>query len=525
MPQPLLEGVRGAVPFIVDRSQPFLTETRNGKTFSRIPGRFSICDSVNGNNRRYPKKVWEKNLAEGSQLKQAIAKNAAFGLLEHPSSGQISLQSPICIAVTDARLQQGKDAKGNTVDEVVGEITVLNTAEGQKLSALIEFGYNPLVSSRGFGSIVKTSDGIDEVQDDYVCEGWDPVLKPSFETAELWPDRTSQEAKLPVKEAVITEHNEIPTAATPVVAETNLKAASPPSKTEAAAPAASAEPKLTNKAMTINEIKSRIGMLGATKVPTDPARFAEGMNEMAQLHQEVADYVAEDAKRSWQGQQLHEAVKVMEKTWSESALAPAKQAVKLTESYHKVLKVTKAIGETAVGLKRQLSETVKQNSEATQLVEELTVRGQAWVTHANKLKAQITTLESKLAENSVALDTTCEALDIISERYEEDMASLGKRVITLEFAEQAKTEEIAKLLKEAKTPKDVIAIREKLQPSKKAEAPKSAAAPKQESAPNTEPPKTPESSTPMVEAYVLVPSVRSVTESVEMAKRLSASAK
>jgi hypothetical protein len=500
-----------------------LTENRNGKTFTRIPGRFSICDSVNGNNRRYPKKVWEKNLAEGSLLRQAIAKNGAFGLLEHPKDGQISLQSPICIAVTEAELKPGKDAKGNTVEEVVGAITVLNTAEGQKLSALIEFGYNPLVSSRGFGSVVKAGDGVDEVQDDYVCEGWDTVLKPSFETAELWPDKASQESKPAAaakQETVLAETKESPAApaATP-----DLAASATPPRTEAAAPAASAQQEMTEKVMTINEIKSRIGAVGGAKVPTDPSRFAEGMSELSQLHQEIANFVAEDAKRSWQGTQLHDELKRIEQTWSESALAPTKQATRVTESYRKVLRVTKVLGEAAVSIKKKLSEALKQNAEASQLVEELTERGQAWVAHAGTLKAQ-------LADYNHKLDVACEALDIIADRYNEDMTDMGRRVITLEFGEKARTEDIQKALKEAKLPKDIIAIREKLDPPKAKTEGKAKAEPKaatgtpaaQNEGKKDSEPKAPEGSTPVVEARVLVPSVRTITESVNMVQRLSA---
>ncbi len=521
MGQLLLEGTLGAVPFIVDRAKPFLTEQRNGKTFTRIPGRFSLCDSVNGNNRRYPRKVWEKNLTEGSTLKQAIARNAAFGLLEHPANGQITLQSPICIAVTDAKLQQGTDAKGQSVDEVVGEITVLNTPEGQKLSSLIEFGYNPLVSSRGFGSVVRDTDGVDVVQDDYVCEGWDTVLKPSFETATLWADQASQEAKQVKVEAGLTE-------AVPAVPalQPPLEAASSPSKTEAALPAASAQKQLTETVMTIQEIKSRIGALSGFKVPADPSRFAEGMSEMSQLHQEIANFVAEDAKRSWQGQQLHDELKRVEAAWSESALAPVKQATKVNESYRKVLKVTKAIGEAAVGFKKKLSEALSQNAEAAKLVEDLTERGQAWMARAEKLQEQVKTTEHNL-------DVACEALDIIAARYNEDLTEVGKRLIVVEFAEKAQAADIQKALKEAKLPKHVVAIREKLEPKAeaketgkeaetKAETPKPAA---QESKNNSEPAKAAEGSAPMVEARVLVPSVRTVTESVEMVQRLSASAK
>ena len=50
----LVEGVAGGFPFIVDRTKPMVSESKpGGGSFTRIPGRFSVCDCINGNNRRY----------------------------------------------------------------------------------------------------------------------------------------------------------------------------------------------------------------------------------------------------------------------------------------------------------------------------------------------------------------------------------------------------------------------------------------------------------------------------------------
>lgn len=522
MLQKLYEGLSGAVPFMADRSHNFVTESRNGLVVTKIPGRFSICDSVNGNGRKYPEKVWEKNLAEGSQLKTAIKRNAAFGLLEHPKDGQISLNSPICILITDARIESGKDKDGKSIKEVLGEIMVLGTAEGQKLTALIDAGYNPLVSSRGFGSVLKDDQGIDVVQEDYICEGWDVVMKPSFETAELWPSREEKkEEGAPAAKTEKALAEEKISAAAPAAASA-LKEASTPSPAPAPASASASKP-LTETIMDITTLKSRIGSLRSDKVPTEPQRFAEGMNEMAQLHQEIANFVAEDAKRTWQGQQLHDSLCAVEKTWSESAMAPSKTAIKLSESYRKALRVTKAIGEAACNFKKKLGEALRQNSEAAALIEEITQRGKAWVALADKRKATIEELDHKV-------NVACEALEIMAKRYHEDVTDLGRRVITLEFGPKAQTESIQKLLKEATHPKDVLAIREQLEGKKDEKAKEegkkdeSAKAPVAESKKESGAP-APEvkSAESLSEARVLVPSLRSVTESVDMVKRLSAS--
>lgn len=534
------EGFRGAVPFVVDRTSKPVTESRNGISVSKIPGRFSICDTINGNGRKYPQPVWEKNLSEGSLLKKTIAENAAWGLLEHPKDGKIDLNSNICVLITDAKLSPAvKD--GRQIMEVVGELMVLNLPgfpDGQRLQSMIEIGYNPLVSSRGFGSVIKDDQGVDVVQDDYVCEGWDVVMKPSFETAQLVPNR---EAKETVKEAVKVESGkqtavlkedgkisgppETPVSAS--VSAVDSKISSPPEKPVSVGVAVvdskisppSEKPQVQETIMDKNTIRSSINAWATRKPPTEPARFSEGLAQMGQLHQDIANYVAEDNKRGWEGQKLHDEVSRIERVWSESATAPTKQAAKLTESYKKALRVTKVLGETALSFKKQLVEAKKIATEAAALVEELTSRGQKWVQIA-------ATRKTKLQEMEFKVQTSCEALEIMAARYHEDVTDLGRHVIQLEFREKI-TPEITKQLKEAKKPKDIVTIREQLDPKSKDE-PKTKPAEKpvtegKEAKPQE---KVPEKPAPIKEDLdelrCLVPSVHSITESVEIAKRLSA---
>ena len=107
--QYLAEGLKGAVPFIVDRNKIITESLPNGGSRTRMPGRISLCDTLNGNGRRYGKRVWEKNLEPGSVLMQSIGKSAAFGLLEHPADGVVNWRSPISHLLTEAKLQKGTD--------------------------------------------------------------------------------------------------------------------------------------------------------------------------------------------------------------------------------------------------------------------------------------------------------------------------------------------------------------------------------------------------------------------------------
>jgi Prohead core protein serine protease len=463
--QYLVEGLKGSFQFIADTNKPFVVESLpNGGTRTRIPGRFGICNEVNGNNRRYGVNVWEKNFTTGSPLMQAIEENAAWGLLEHPKDGKVDLNSPICIRAISAKLQEGKDKVGKPIMEVVGEISIVGTDEGTKLKALIEEGYNPRVSSRGFGSLVRAGDGVDDVQDDYICEGWDVVLRPSFETAVLSPQRESAPAAT-TESKVIAENQPpaqptapptvpVPVPAPAVPAQPAPAPAAPKITLEAEKPPTS-EPQKQKTAQTMNitEIKSQITAMRSTDPSKlDPQRFAEGMSALAGLHQDVANYVAEDAKRNYDGMKLHKEIEGVETRWSECQLAPGRRATKLNEDNTKLMQVTKAVIQTALNLKKKIGEAVKQQTRQTALLNEVTERGQAWRQRSKAMEGHASSYKRRFMMAS-------EALNQFATKYKTDVTEMGKRLITLEFVEKAETPEIKEMLKEAVKPKHIVAIR------------------------------------------------------------------
>jgi hypothetical protein len=466
----LAEGLKGAFPFIADVKSIVTESLPDGRTRTRIPGRFSVCDCVNGNGRRYGKRVWEKNLQSGSPLMESIARNGAFGLLEHPKDGQVDLRSPISHMVTAAKLQEGKDAKsGQPVCEVIGEIQVIDAPgfpDGQRLRSLIEsVNYNPLVSSRGFGSLIRAADGVDDVQDDYVCEGWDVVIKPSFDTAQLQPERETP--TIESKPAASTQITETTTTAVPptqvVVRHVEspgktlaAESGSQPQTSAAAPPVKQQESSLT-KTMNLTEIRTHIAALQSRK-PSElgPQQFAEGMSQLSALHQDVANYVAEDAKRSWDGQRLHNEISAMETSWAESQREPGKKAVKLTEDNTKLMQVIKAVAQTGLTFKKKLGEALKSGTRQTALLNEVVERGQAWRTLAKQRESDSARFQRRFMMAS-------EALVALGAKYKTDITEMGKRVIQLEFKEKADDPKIAKALKEATKPKDLVAIRNLLE--------------------------------------------------------------
>ena len=485
MPKQLLVDSIGE--FAIDRTRLVAESTPSGSKKYTYPGILSLCDTTNGNKRRYSRPVWEKNLQTGSVLQDAISRNAAFGLLEHPKDGLVDLQSPIAIITSKAALTE----KG----EVTGEITILGTPEGQRLVALIEGGWNPTVSSRGFGSLVRNSEGIDDVQSDYVCEGWDVVLKPSFTPAVIKAQPEPQASFAESKPA----------------SPTTLKESLPSTSIDAS----SIKPQKQIKVMS-ESIRQRVSALRAVECSKlDPARFAQGLAEMSSLHQEVAGYLAEDAKRSWEAQQLHLDISSLEESWTKAAKAPAVQATKLSEDKTKLLQVTAAVVTAADALRTQLGESIKNHASAKSLVSEAVKRGKVWRERAEQLESKLATLEEKY-------DVATEALDKIADRYKGDVTAMGRRLITLEFQEKAATPEIKKALAEAKIPADILAIRESLTVKPEAKPATPEVKPTMESkAPEVKP-----EIKPTVEAKIEIISrsetgPQSISESVAVAQRLS----
>ncbi len=510
----LLEDAFGT--FQPDRKRIVFESTPSGRQFARIPGRLSLCDTVNGNNRRYRKSVWEKNLKEDSILQTSIKRNAAFGLLEHPSDGHVDLQSPIAVLVTKANLTEDSG-----IPVVDGEILVLGTPEGQRLSALIEAGWDPTVSSRGYGSLSKGPDGVDEVQDDYVCEGWDVVLKPSFTKAIMTPERAQ-----PTGESrSLSERAPSSPAPAPLLKESTPAPSAPTKQT------ATTE---TSKTM-IQDIRARLAALKGVDVSKlTPTQYAEGITEMQALHQQAAAYLAEDVKRSWDVDKLHKEISTLEEAWNAAAIKPSVTATKLSEDNSKLLKVTGAVVNAAVATKKLLGEKITQLANIQTLLEQTITRGKYWKRQAESLKAQLELSEARL-------DFSCRGLERIAERYKTDMTAMGKRLVEVEFKDKvAESKEVQDLLSKATKPFHIIAIREKIAGKK---SPEAAAAPatKQDPAPapvteakKDTPPAAPAkpSSSPLREATAPQPKVLSqpeagpqqISESVAVAQRLSRAA-
>lgn len=141
-----------------------------------VSGRFQQCGVKNRNNRIYPIPVWETHIRHDAPFMQAIRERRVVGQLEHPKDGRPHL-GEAAIVLTGLALR--KDG------EVWGTLETLSTTAGRTATALFEDGLSVGISSRAHGSVIRNADGIDEVQSDFLPEGFDLVAEPSTPGAYL----------------------------------------------------------------------------------------------------------------------------------------------------------------------------------------------------------------------------------------------------------------------------------------------------------------------------------------------------
>ena len=148
--------------------QDLLTEAE--KRFVReggmmLTGKLQEADRDNGNKRRYPMDIMEREVKKYAHL---VEDNRALGELDHPDSSIINLAN-VSHMVTEIWM---------TGPQVMGKIKVLNTPSGQILRALVESGVKTGISSRGMGS-VREQMGKTIVEDDFQLICFDIVSEPS----------------------------------------------------------------------------------------------------------------------------------------------------------------------------------------------------------------------------------------------------------------------------------------------------------------------------------------------------------
>lgn len=156
---------------IMEGIESLVEENKTGGKDLYIRGPFMQYETVNRNNRRYPRDTVLREVARYN--KEKIQNNSAFGELGHPPGPTVNLERS-CIMIKEL-WDDGK--------LIMGKAKVLDTPMGKIVKQLIGEGATLGVSSRGVGSL-KRGSNCDDVQEDfYLATPADVVADPSAPAA------------------------------------------------------------------------------------------------------------------------------------------------------------------------------------------------------------------------------------------------------------------------------------------------------------------------------------------------------
>lgn len=150
---------------------------RSNKSLS---GLFAECDTLNQNERIYPRKIYMPAL---ESILPKIKEGRLLGELDHPSDYDEVRLSKVSHVIKECRVEGNK---------VYGTVELLDTPAGKIAQALVEAGIPLGISSRGVGNTRRVNEG-DEVTD-FNLITYDLVADPSFSNAIL-----SESAKVTLK--------------------------------------------------------------------------------------------------------------------------------------------------------------------------------------------------------------------------------------------------------------------------------------------------------------------------------------
>jgi hypothetical protein len=151
-----------------------LTEGKSTNGRMLLEGKLQEAEVKNGNGRRYPREVLEREV--NKYIQGPISNNNAMGELDHPEASVINLSN-----VSHNIKKVWWD--GN---DLMGQLELLNTPSGKIAMELVSAGIPLGISSRGMGSVKQIGETV-EVQDDFELLCWDLVSVPSTPEAYMHP--------------------------------------------------------------------------------------------------------------------------------------------------------------------------------------------------------------------------------------------------------------------------------------------------------------------------------------------------
>lgn len=127
------------------------------------------------NNRLYGLQLW-KNVFSNELVQEGLKTKTLFGELDHPEERFECLSKLACVVMTDYNIDEENGV-------VTGGFDILDTVQGRTLKALLDYGCQMGVSSRGTGDVIENS-GVEEVDPDtYEFSCFDVVSTPAVATA------------------------------------------------------------------------------------------------------------------------------------------------------------------------------------------------------------------------------------------------------------------------------------------------------------------------------------------------------
>lgn len=151
----------------LDNTIESIVEEVAGKKSHFITGVFAQADVPNRNKRTYPKKIMEREVSNFNKL---VESRRAMGELNHPNRPTVDPERASHL-ITELKF----DGDNN----VVGRAKILSTPVGQIVSGLLNDGVSLGVSTRGLGSLKQLSNGLNEIQGDFILNTIDVVSDPS----------------------------------------------------------------------------------------------------------------------------------------------------------------------------------------------------------------------------------------------------------------------------------------------------------------------------------------------------------
>ncbi len=140
---------------------------------------FAQSDQKNANGRIYPKVLLQREIG---RLQNEISSGGFLGTADHPKSGNTELGNVSHIV---RKMWMDEGGRG------WAELGILDTQKGKDLKTIIKAGGRLGVSTRGFGTMEKST-GI--VKDDYKLAGLDIVSNPSYKAGMFSQDSIFESA-------------------------------------------------------------------------------------------------------------------------------------------------------------------------------------------------------------------------------------------------------------------------------------------------------------------------------------------